>query len=73
MDSEQAVKEYLAEFGNTKETDLLSYIKRDLGLSDSGSKKLIARLDDRKQIFRIVHTKLRHLQESISLLRSMFL
>lgn len=58
MDSEKTVIDYLAEFGNTKETDLLNYIKRTLGYSESGSKKLLERLQERGKIFRVVHTKL---------------
>jgi predicted transcriptional regulator len=58
MDVEQAVMEYLGEFGNTKESDILAYVRREFKFSDSGAKKLIDRMEQRHQIFRVVHTKL---------------
>jgi hypothetical protein len=58
MDVEQAVKEYLAEYGDTKESDILAYVKRDFEYSESGSKKLIDRMEQQHQIFRVVHVKL---------------
>lgn len=58
VDVEQAVREYLAEFGNTKEADLLAYIKREFDYSEAGSKKLVDRMESQKKIFRVVHSRL---------------
>lgn len=49
----------MAEYGSTKESDLVGYIRHRFHYSDRGAKKLVARLEDKKKIFRIVHVKLR--------------
>ena len=59
MTVEQTVKEYLAEYGNTKESDLIRFLKNELGYSDRGIKKLLVRLEDNNLIFRVVHAKIR--------------
>jgi hypothetical protein len=59
LNPETAVLEYLGEYGNTRENDLLRLIERECSLSNRGSKKVLERLEDKKQIFRIVHVKLR--------------
>jgi hypothetical protein len=59
LDPETVTLEYLGEYGNTRENDLLKFIERECHLSSRGSKKVLARLEDRRKIFRVVHVKLR--------------
>ena len=59
IDPEKAVLDYLYEHGNTRENDLLNIIKIECGYSLGGSKKVLARLENKKKIFRVVHAKLR--------------
>ncbi|MGA2309540.1 MAG: hypothetical protein ABSG57_08335 [Candidatus Bathyarchaeia archaeon] len=61
MEVEQAVLDYLSEFGNTRESDLLKYIQKHFkrAYSESGSKKVLDRLTEEGKVFRVVHTKLR--------------
>jgi len=59
VDAEKAVLEYLAEFGDTRETDLIQFIVNEFNYSKRGSKKLIARLEKQEKIFRVIHVKLR--------------
>jgi hypothetical protein len=59
MDVEEAVPDYLFEYGDTKASDLLCYVRNEFGYSLRGAKKLIARLEKKGKIFRIVHSKLR--------------
>ena len=59
MDVEKAVPEYLSEFGDTRETDLIQFIVNKFNYSKRGAKKLIGRLEKKEEIFRVVHVKLR--------------
>jgi hypothetical protein len=61
--AERTVLEYLSEFGDTRESDLIQFIMNELGYSKRGAIKLLHRLEEKKnkkeKIFRVVHTKLR--------------
>jgi hypothetical protein len=59
IDPEKTVLGYLYEFGNTRENDLLRVIEVECRYSKRGCKKVLERLENKKKIFRIVHTKLR--------------
>lgn len=59
MDVEKAVLDYLSEYGDTKESDLVRFVVNEFSYSKRGSKKLIARLEKQEKIFRIVHSRLR--------------
>lgn len=59
INPEKTVLDYLYEFGNTRENDLLRIIEAECGYSKRGCKKVLERLERKKKIFRIVHVKLR--------------
>lgn len=56
---EEGVLQYLSEFSDTREADILQYIVNEHEYSKRGAKKLIKRMEKDKRIFRIVHVKLR--------------
>lgn len=58
VDIGTGIQDYLYEYGDTREQDLINYGKYELG-SERGVKKALLRLEKHKRIFRIVHTKLR--------------
>jgi hypothetical protein len=59
VDAEQSALDYLSEFGNTRESDLLHHIQSQFKYSPRGSKKLVSRLENQQKIHRVVHSKLK--------------
>lgn len=59
MDIEKEVVSYLLEYGDTRESDLVSWGTHKFDYSARGIKKVIERLVRDKKIFRVVHGQLR--------------
>jgi hypothetical protein len=55
---EQKIISYLCTYGNTKETDLITYGVQRLGLSEGGMVKLIDEMEFAGRIERILHKEL---------------
>lgn len=59
MEVNEAIANYLFEYGNTKRADLVSYIKEQFGYSDKQIRKILHKLETQGKIFRVVHDKLK--------------
>ncbi|MGO8806970.1 MAG: hypothetical protein ACLQO7_10290 [Candidatus Bathyarchaeia archaeon] len=55
---EQKIISYLCTYGNTKETDLITYGAQRLGLSEDGMVKVLDEMEFAGRIERIVHEEL---------------
>jgi predicted transcriptional regulator len=59
MDVEEEILEYLFEYGNTKETDLIRYLQEECRVSDRHIKKVIAKMKKDGKVHRVIHNKLK--------------
>lgn len=59
MEIDDKIMEYLYEYGNTKESDLIHYLERESALSDRQIKKILERMEKANTVFRVVHDKLK--------------
>jgi predicted methyltransferase len=59
MGIDTIIMEYLHEYGNTKESDLISYVTREFDYSDRQIKHILGRMEKTENIFRVVHDKLK--------------
>ncbi len=59
MDVEEEIRSYLYEYGNTKESDIISYGKQEFSYSQRGMKKVLGRMERDGKIYRVVHAKLK--------------
>ena len=59
MGIDNIVMEYLHAYGNTKESDLISYLEREFDYSDRQIKHILGRMEKTESIFRVVHDKLK--------------
>ena len=59
MEIDTKVMEYLHEYGNTKESDLIDYLEREFEYSSRQIKKIIERMEKAGSVFRVVHDKLK--------------
>ena len=59
MEIEELITEYLFEYGNTKQSDLIAYVKNQTGISERRIKTIIGKLEKKGKIFRVIHIKLK--------------
>jgi len=59
VDIEEEIAIYLYEYGNTKESDIISYGRQKFSYSSRGMKKVIDRMERDGKIHRVVHVKLK--------------
>jgi|UniRef100_A0A7C4Y6B8 DNA-binding HxlR family transcriptional regulator len=59
MDIEEKISEYLFEYGNTKESDLIGYLQKECGFSDRHIKKVIDKMEKEGKIHRVVHREMK--------------
>jgi hypothetical protein len=67
MNVEREIVSYLSNYGNTKESDLISYGVQHLDRSAIKMKKILDRMVIKGRIYRIVHNKLKPPEVYISL------
>jgi len=44
---------------DTRESDLLKYIQKNMEFSEQGGKKVIGRLEKKGKVFRVIHNRLK--------------
>ena len=59
MEIEEAILRYLFEYGDTRQSDIITYVESEFGYSTRQIKKIIGRLEKDSKIFRVVHTRLK--------------
>ena len=67
MNIEREIVLYLSNYGNTKESDLISYGVQHFGRSAIKMKKIIDRMVIKGRIYRIIHNKLKPPEVYVSL------
>lgn len=67
MDIEKEIVSYLSAYGNTRESDLISYGVHSFHSSPIKVKKIIDRMAVKGKIYRIVHNKLKPAEVYITL------
>lgn len=67
MDIDQEIISYLHEYGNTKESDIISYGVKRFNYSSKRMKKVIKRMVVKSKIYYIVHGKLEPPEAYVSL------
>lgn len=58
LKTERRIISYLMKYGNTRESDIISFCVRKSSLSPKDAKKVIDRMVVKNKIYRIVHDKL---------------
>ena len=59
MEIDEIIINYLHEYGNTREADLIEYLERKCEISDRQIKRTLERMEKKGDIFRVIHEKLK--------------